>query len=177
MAGEVYLRQRPLNRHILWHNEAHNSEYSIPLQCIGNFTAMYLKIDCSAPNFCSEKKGVLLEEDWSFPRKGLESSSERIDIKSTHDYHNVNIARYSGQEKNEAINDFSRLGYLTLTAGIVSTSQWALIAPNCPVVIAIYYLLLLIIDNQYHIITQNSGFEACQVNNCLLVKWTIIHYP
>ena len=54
----------------------------------------------------------LFGEKESFLRKGLEFPSERIDIKSTHNYRNVNIAIYSGQEKTEAINDFSRLGLL-----------------------------------------------------------------
>ena len=112
----------------------------------------------------------LFGEKESFLRKGLESSSERIDIKSTHNYRNVNIAIYSGQEKTEAINNVSRLGYQTLTTGIISTSQWALLAPNDPVVIAIYCLLLLNIDNQYYTIIKSSRFEASQVNNCSLVK-------
>lgn len=70
----------------------------------------------------------------------------------------------------KAINNFSRLGYQALTTGIVSTSQWASLTPDNPVVIETYCLLLLAIDNQYHNIIPNSGFGVFQVNNCSLVK-------
>ena len=140
-----------ITRHITVNFPFHCSVLEISLQWNGKQTVARRIFVRRKREFSSKRTEVFLGKDWSPLRNGL-TLNQHI--------HNVNIARYSGQEKNEAINDFSRLGYQTLTAGIVSTSQWALIAPNGPVVIAIYCLLLLIIDNQYHIITQNSGFEA-----------------
>ena len=57
----------------------HCSAFGISLQCIWNFTAVYLETDYALKS-CSEENGILFGPDWSFLGRGLEFGSERISI-------------------------------------------------------------------------------------------------
>lgn len=75
MRADTYVRER---RHVRTCAKRHNSEFWIPLQCIGNSTAVYWKMDLNTLFFCPKENMVLSEGNSIFLRKKIPFPSDKI---------------------------------------------------------------------------------------------------